>query len=219
MCDEINQDDFDQLTEADYEAARQAYDDGTIARQEEEYRKEFDALCVKAREKAELALESACQKDPSIAALRSHKWLYAEAFTVMAISTDDILICPDSVMTMDFARVEVILRHEWGHVVLGHGERGKAFVAKVNDPDNAKIWKSAFNCGADLEINSGLIQEIVAAGLRDECFLPGYGSCTAFPPGLKAEEYARLVMADQDLVHAMEWHALAVMKPKTADPA
>ena len=212
-------DDFDQLTEADYEAARQAYDDGTLARQEEEYRKEFEALCVKTREKVELVLESACQKDPSIAALRAHNWIFDLSMTVMSIGTDDMLICPYDVMAMDPAKVEVILRHEWGHVFRGHGERGKAFVAEVNDPDNAKIWRVAFNCGGDLEVNSGLIPEIVAAGIQDECYVPGYGSCATFPPGLKAEEYARLVMADSDLLQAMEWHALARMKPKGNAPA
>jgi hypothetical protein len=214
----MSDDGIDELTEADYAAAREAYWTGTTAEAEEADRKEFEALCAKARAKVEQAMVSACQKDPSIAALRAHEWIYTESLTVMAIGPDDIVICPHSMMEMSLAQIEVLLRHEWGHVARQHHEREKTFLAEINDPDNAKIWKAAFNCGCDMEINSDLRADMIAANMETEGYLPGYGSCTAFPVGLKAEEYARLVMADADLLHAMEWQALRVMKPKSDLP-
>ena len=178
----MSDDEYEELTEAEYDAIRKAYWDGAFENDEEEDRKEFEALCVKARAKVEQAMQSACLKDPSVAALRAHgEWAYTESLAIMAVGADDVIINPYIVMDTDLARIEIILRHEWGHVARGHHDREKAFVTEINDPDNAKIWKTAFNAGADMEVNSGLIAEIVAANLADECYVPGYRTCRSLP--------------------------------------
>ena len=104
-------------------------------------------------------------------------------------------------MTVD--QLEVILRHEWGHVVLKHHEWDEQFKASRDQSESPEVWKLVANVAADMEVNSTLAPLLEAAGLADIAFIPGHGPYAYFPPGLKAEDYANMIITSPEIMAKM----------------
>jgi len=179
----------------------------------DEQKKARDWNCgVDAYEKLEKAFRAACEKDPSMAAMGEHwHWALAIDDTSFSIVSDanaksedkTFNFDPDRVREKTLEQLEVILRHEWAHVVLAHADWTKRFIADRDTSETPKVWILVTNTAADLEINSALYADLVSAGLGDEAFVPEHGMCENFPHGLKADDYASLIMASPELMAKM----------------
>jgi len=176
---------------------------------EEQLREE---LAAKARTKLEAALAVACEKDPDVAKLKGFDIIYVDGTGTISIGKDELMVEPQFVINTEHMALVVILRHEWMHHERNHGPRGTAFLDGLSKTENRKVWDWAFNAGADLEINSELKTDIEQAGLQDEACVPGHGTYRDWPPGLKAEDYARRIMATPDLRANMEQIAKTTVK-------
>ena len=191
--------------EEEYDANCERYDAEAQLREE---------LTAKAKPKLEAALDEACERDPDVAKLRGLDLDYHEGVTTISISQKELIANPEFVVNTEHMALVVILRHEWMHQKLDHEARGKAFLDELSETENRKVWDWAFNAGADLEINSGLKTDIEQAGLQDEAYVPGHGDYRDWPPGLKAEEYARRIMATPDLRANVEQIAKTTVRLK-----
>ena len=100
---------------------------------------------------------------------------------------------------MTVGQVAFVLRHELAHVMLNHHAREKAFRVGVKDPVLLSRATTAFNAGADLEVNGCLLDAMVQVGLQDTGVVPGYGAFTDVPVGLTAEAYTTLILSTPEL--------------------
>jgi len=193
------------LSDADYRAGVQAYQSGQCAQDELDTQQAWDALCAKAAVKLARVVACACRLDPGIADMMAPgNWHFSEEEERMGIGARGLVIHPHFVIDEREDRIEVVLRHEWRHQALNHTARRDAFLTMIGHHPCLKVWQVAFNAGADLEANSTILTEILAAGLQDTAIVPGFGDYTEFAAGLPAEEYTRLIMATPPLLAEME---------------
>jgi len=165
---------------------------------------------VDAYEKLEIAFRSACEKDPSMAIMATHwHWAIALDNTSFSITSDPksedktFYFDPDKVREKTLEQLEVILRHEWAHVVLNHHEWTEKFIEARDNSETQKVWRLLTNVATDLEINSMFSDLYEKSGLGEEALIPGKGDFAGCPMGLKAEDYANLIMASPELMAKM----------------
>lgn len=122
----------------------------------------------------------------------------------MAIEGDIIVANPGFVCDHEPEAIAVVIQHEYRHIQHEDMIRGRILLQGLAKNEPREVWRTAFNAGADLEINAELLPTLEKAGLKNMSLIPGYGDYAALPPGLKAEEYARRIMATPELRADME---------------
>ena len=189
-------------------------DETEMTDEEKRADEELDRLRFEVMTKVEKVYYSACQKYPAMKALDNLQWVSGGTGAPMSIDAERLYVSPFHIIDMTPDQIEFLLRHEFGHVVLNHAARCSAFLAEINDPDNWGIWLALFGFGADLEVNSGLIDESMKAGMHDAT-LPGHGAYKEFPVGLTAEEYVLRIMDMPDLLKSdyLENNVLSNLDP------
>ena len=190
------------------------HDEPALAEEQKKIDQEQYRLRETAMRKVKTAFLSVCQKYPSMARLNDLQWGTGGTHAPMATDGKTLYISPHAVIDMSFDRIELLLRHEWGHVVRKHSARCGEFITEMNDPANALIWDVLFGFGADLEVNSELVEDILKVGALDAT-LPGYGTYKEMPIGLTAEEYVHRIIDTPDLLKSsvLERNVLHNMNP------
>ncbi|MEI6166979.1 MAG: M48 family metalloprotease [bacterium] len=173
-------------------------DEPVLTEAERQAEAAMEAVRQQAMVKVDEAYRLALQQDPAVAELRKREWVCAELGQI-GVYEEVLLIDPNVVQAMTVDQVAYVLRHEVGHVVLNHHVRERAFRAGLTDPATLNMATTAFNAGADLEVNGGLLDAMVEAGLQDTGVVPGYGAFVGVPPFLTAEEYTTLILNTPEL--------------------
>lgn len=173
-------------------------DEPVLTEAERQAEAAMEAVREQAMVKVEEAYRLALQQDPAVAVLKDREWVCAELGQI-GVYEEVLLIDPNVVLGMTVGQVAYVLRHEVGHVVLNHHARERAFQAGVTDLKTLNMATTAFNAGADLEVNGSLLDAMVEAGLQNTGVVPGYGVFVDVPPGLTAELYTKLILNTPEL--------------------
>ena len=126
----------------------------------------------------------------------------------MAAEKDCIIANPHWLIESTPEAIAVIIVHEFRHIQRNDALRSRTFLDGLDKSEPLSVWRIALNAGADLVINSGLVQALDKAGMLDCSVALGYGDYAEFPLGLESEDYARRIMADPRLRAQMEWHVM-----------